>query len=197
LYCFRILESRFLFPVVNKNRRVQPRTNREKLFIMKKMIISLLVIFTITACKKNVPDLDTPAEKQQENQLKPPPPPTANPVFAFRNSLQVNPNRTVPAIYVMDVTGTNLTNVYSNYTSQSFQTPDFPAWSSDGTKLCFTLNWADLYTLNVSVVNGVPVGTSPTKIGDGVAGGGTYGQGKWRPGQNQIASVWKKTGEPD
>jgi len=37
----------------------------------------------------------------------------------------------------------------------------------------------------------VPIGSGATKIGD--AAGGSYKQGKWRPGANQIASVWKKS----
>lgn len=172
-----------------------------KLIIMKKMFSCMAVTILLFACKKDLQETIQQNQLQQETQSaeKPPSPPpsNANPVFALRNSYQVNPNRSVPAIYVMDVNGANMTKVYTNYTSQTFQTPDFPAWSSDGTKLCFTLNWTDLYTLNVSVVNGVPVGSSPVKIGDGVAGGGAYAQGKWRPGQNQIACVWKRTGDPD
>ena len=165
---------------------------------MKKAIISLLVIFTITACKKNLPDFNIPAQVQQENQLKPAPPPpaNANPAFAFRDNFTQG-NRTIPGIFVMDQSGANKTRVYANYTNQTFQTPDFPAWSADGTKLCFTLNSADLYTLNITLVNGVPTGSGATKIGNGVAAGGSYKQGKWRPGANQIACVWKKTGDPD
>jgi hypothetical protein len=97
----------------------------------------------------------------------------------------------------MDANGANKTKVYTNYTNQTTNTPDYPAWSSDGAMLCFILNNADLYTLNISLVSGVPTGSTPLKIGDGIAGGGSYKQGKWRPGQNQIACVWKKTGDPD
>ena len=165
---------------------------------MKKTLGFLLMITLIMACKKEVSESDGSAlVAPDDQQMKPPPPPNANPVLAFRNSFPVNPNRLVPAIYVMDITGTNLTKVYSNYTSQTHQTPDFPAWSPDGTKLCFTLNNADLYTLSIAVVDGVPTGSAATKIADGVAAGGSYKQGKWRPGQNQIGCVWKRTGDPD
>lgn len=126
-----------------------------------------------------------------------PPPGNANPVFAFRDFYQITPNRSVHAIYVMDVTGSNKTKVYSNYTSQTAQSPDCPAWSADGTKLCFTLNRTDLYTLSISLVNGYPVGSNPVKIGDGVAGGGNYERGAWRPGASQIACVWRRTSNPD
>lgn len=123
-------------------------------------------------------------------------PNNANPAFAFSDNYTIG-NRSIPSIYVMDVTGANRTRVYSNYTNQTYQTPDFPAWSGNGSQLVFTLNDADLYTLNIAVVNGVPTGSNPTKIGDGVAAGGSYKQGKWRPSANQIACVWKKTGDPD
>jgi len=43
----------------------------------------------------------------------------------------------------------------------------------------------------------VPTGSGATKIADGVAAGGSYKQGKWRPGFSQIASVFKKTNDPD
>ena len=164
---------------------------------MKKIISSLALIVLISACKKEVLESDKLLQLQPENQqLKPPPPPNANPAFAFRDNFTQG-NRSIPAIYVMDVTGANKTRVYSNYTAQTTQYPDFPAWSADGLKLCFTLNSKDLYTLNISLVNGVPTGSGATKIGDGVAAGGSYKQGKWRPGANQIACVWKKTGDPD
>ncbi len=166
---------------------------------MKKILSSLALIALITACKKT----DLPVQTEQETATAsskkppPPPPPNANPVFAFQDNYQVNHNRTVPAIFVMDVSGANKTKVFTSYTNQSSDSPDFPAWSGNGTQLCFTLNGVDLYTLNISIVNGVPTGSNATKIGDGVAGGGSYKQGKWRPGQSQIASVWKKTGDPD
>ena len=164
---------------------------------MKKIISSLALIVLIIACKKTELAVQSNQETTTTTSQKPPPPPgNANPAFAFRDNFTQG-NRSILAIYVMDVTGANKTKVYSNYTAQTTNYPDFPAWSPDGTKLCFTLNSADLYTLNISLVNGVPTGSGATKIGDGVAAGGSYKQGKWRPGQNQIACVWKKTGDPD
>jgi hypothetical protein len=166
-----------------------------KLVVMKKAIIPLLVIFAVASCKKNMTDFYNPAQAQLGNQIKKPVP-SANPAFAFQDYFAQG-NRNIPAIYVMDVSGSNKTRVYSNYTNQTINIPDFPAWSADATKLCFTLNSADLYTLNITLVNGVPTGSATTKIADGVAAGGSYKQGKWRPGANQIACVWKKTGDAD
>ncbi len=164
---------------------------------MKKITTFLLAVILVTSCRKEISDTDNSGQEQKTAQnKKPPPPPGANPAFAFQDQFTQG-NRSIPAIYVMDVTGANKTKVYSNYTAQTTNYPDFPAWSTDGTKLCFTLNSADLYTLNISLVNGVPTGSGATKIGDGVAAGGSYKQGKWRPGFSQIACVWKKTGDPD
>jgi len=165
---------------------------------MKKIFSSLALIVLMSACKKEILNISNPQPEQPAGQLKkPPPPPAANPAFAFQDNYQVNGNRAVPAIFVMDVTGANKTKVFTSYTNQTTDTPDYPAWSGNGAQLCFTLNSADLYTLNISLVNGVPTGSGATKIADGVAAGGSYKQGKWRPGQSQIACVWKKTGDPD
>jgi len=165
---------------------------------MKKIVAILALTFAISSCKKEMQDSDIQTAAQPADQFrKPLPTPAANPVFAFQDNFQVNGNRTVPAIFVMDITGANKTMVYANYNNQTSQTPDFPAWSADGAKLCFTLNSKDLYTLNISLVNGVPTGSGAVKVADGVAAGGNYKQGKWRPGASQIAGVFKKTGDPD
>ena len=164
--------------------------------IIKYAFFAIVLAVCIGAC--NDTDQLNPSDPVQSStsSLRKRSPGNANPAFAFRDNYTTG-NRRIPSIYVMDVTGANRTRVYSNYTNQTHQTPDFPAWSGNGSQLVFTLNDADLYTLNIVVVNGVPTGSNPTKIGDGVAAGGSYKQGKWRPSANQIACVWKKTGDPD
>lgn len=167
---------------------------------MKKITASIALLALFAACKKTEVLVQNEQPTSAVNK-KPSPPTSANPVFAYQDYKKINNQLTVPAIYVMDVTGANVTAVYTNYSGQGnnaiINRPDYPAWSPDGTKLCFTLNEADLYTLNISIVNGVATGSGATKIGDGVAAGGTYKQGKWRPGASQIACVWKKSAEPD
>lgn len=163
---------------------------------MKKITTFLLMTIFITACQKNRPDENT-GTVQEEFQSKPPsPPPTANanPAIAYRGLKDVS-KIMVPAICVMDINGANQTAVYTNYTKQgnnitSVNTPDFPTWSPNGQQLCFVLNKQDLYTLDISLVNGLPVGSNHVKIADGAASGGKYGKGVWRPGANQIAAVW-------
>jgi hypothetical protein len=164
---------------------------------MKRLLTIMGLVLLYTSCQKNSPDTNKPS-RLDEFQTKPPSPPpaNANPVFTFQDYFTQG-NRSLPGIFVMDVNGANKTRVYANYNNQTFQTPDFPAWSGNGTQLCFTLNSADLYILNISLVNGVPTGSGATKFANGVAAGGNYKQGKWRPGFNQVASVWKKTGDPD
>jgi hypothetical protein len=163
---------------------------------MRKIFAILGLAFTFTGCKKELRDSDQQYQQPGESQSKKAPPAYANPAFTFQDYFTQG-NRTIPGIFVMDVSGANKTKVFASYTNQLINTPDFPAWSGNGTQLCFTLNSADLYTLNIAIVNGVPVGTNANKIGDGIAASGSYKQGKWRPGQNQIACVWKKTGDPD
>jgi hypothetical protein len=181
-----------------KLKRVGKKYTTIKIMIMKKIISSLALIVLITACKKEVSNSDNPLLSQKQFESKKPtsPPANANPVFAFQDYFTQS-NRSLPGIFVMDLSGANKTRVYANYTNQTYQTPDHPAWSGNGSQLCFTLNSADLYTLNIALVNGVPTGSGATKIADGVAAGGSYKQGKWKPGFSQIASVFKKTGDPD
>lgn len=165
---------------------------------MKTIMTVIAFAVLLIACSKEESDVQPASSVSETDLLKAAKPPLAiaNPAFTFRDNFTQG-SRSIPGIFVMDVTGANKTRVYANYTNQTYQTPDFPAWSADGLKLCFTLNGNDLYTLNIALVNGVPIGSGATKIGDGVAGGGSYKQGKWRPGANQIACVWKKTGDPD
>lgn len=165
---------------------------------MKKATIFFLAVIILAACSKTIqePDnLQKPAEETMQKG-KPAPPTSANPAFAFKSYFSVG-QRIIPGIYVMDVTGANKTKVYSNYNNQVIHHVDYPAWNETGTKLCFTSDFADLYTLNISLNNGVPAGSGATKIADGIAAGGQYKQGKWRPGASQIACLWKKTGDPD
>ena len=175
---------------------------------MSKALFVFLTSVTLLSCQKPISDHGVAVREEfQTAKPTPPPPANANPVIAYTQSYLVStsgspgPN-SIRAIYVMDENGANQTPVYYKYTKRgstitSYDSPNFPAWSADGSKLCFTNNDKDLYTLNISLVSGVPTGSNATKIGDGVAGGGSYLQGKWRPGTNQIACVWRKTGEPD
>jgi hypothetical protein len=167
---------------------------------MKKMNVILIISVLMTACEKTELPVQLSEDPTSAAAKRPTPPPAnANPVFAFLGSYYVSKTASVPALYVMDIDGGNATVVYTNYVSQrgtiTTQSFDYPSWNSDASGLCFTFNSADIYTLNIAVVNGVPTGSNATKIGD--AAGGNYEQSKWRPGQNQVASVFKKSGETD
>ena len=67
----------------------------------------------IIACKKEV--FENTNQLREEEQVKPPSPPPANvnPAFTFQDYFTQR-NRTIPAIYVMDVTGANKTTVRWN-----------------------------------------------------------------------------------
>ncbi len=163
---------------------------------MKKAAIFFLAVILLVACSKSNQEYDNlqkPAEETMQKG-KPAPPANANPVLAFTKTYFTN-NLTqwYAGITVADENGANETKVYSKLS----QPVSHPAWNETGAKLCFTADNANLYTLNISLNNGVPTGSGATKIADGIAAGGQYKQGKWRPGANQIASVWKKASETD
>lgn len=166
---------------------------------MKKATIFFLAVIILAACRKTMQESENPPKAAEETMQKgkPAPPVTANPALAYMKIFKVGNNRYPPGIFVIDENGANETRVYTNNSVQYTQWVSFPAWNQAGTKLCFTSDFTDLYTLNISLVNGTPTGSGATKIADGKAAGGEYKQGKWRPGSNVIASVWKKTGETD
>jgi hypothetical protein len=161
---------------------------------MKKATILFFTTITFFACQKNAPDENNATVQEELNTAKAPPPAAANPVLVYTKTYFTN-NLTqhYAGITVADENGANETKVYSKTT----QPVSHPAWNESGNKLCFTADNANLYTLNISLLNGVPTGSGATKIADGIAAGGQYKQGKWRPGSTQIASVWKKPGETD
>lgn len=164
---------------------------------MKQITICIALMTILFACKKSEMTVQQNEISSTAVNKKPTPPPgNANPAIAYKGQFVPKPNLTVPALFVMDANGDNKTNIYSNYSARSVNRPDFPAWSPDGTKLCFTLNETDLYTLSISLSNGTPTGSNATKIGDGVAGGGNYRKGVWNPTANEIASVWLQNNKP-
>jgi Tol biopolymer transport system component len=61
-------------------------------------------------------------------------------------------------LYVMNEDGSNRVVVYS--TDMPLRSP---CWNSEGTKIAFVL-WGDIWTIEVSVVDGVPQGANPTEI---------------------------------
>lgn len=163
---------------------------------MKKITSFFLTVLLFAACSKTIEESENQQKPAEEimQKGKPIPPTPANPVLVYAKTYFTNNGmQYYSGITVVDENGANETKVYSKMS----QPVSHPAWNETGTKLCFTADNANLYTLNISLVNGVSTGSGATKIADGIAAGGQYMQGKWRPGANQIASVWKKTGETD
>jgi len=163
---------------------------------MKKLTACLILAICLFGCQKEMPENSEAVLNEELNANMASANAALNPVFVFQSNYNVG-KRIIPGIFVMDTDGGNMFMVYSKYTKTTISVPDYPAWNSAGTKICFTLNQTDLYTLNINVLDTIITGTGAKKIGDGVAGGGSYKQGKWKPGANKVASVWKKTGDPD
>jgi Tol biopolymer transport system component len=61
-------------------------------------------------------------------------------------------------LYVMNEDGSNRVAIYSTNMALSS-----PCWNSDGTGIAF-IQWGDIWTIDVSVVNGVPQGSNPTQV---------------------------------
>lgn len=168
---------------------------------MHRTIFSALFILTLsllmTNCSDNPPSNPEGFASSDGDVLeKPQPPPgNANPAIAYVGNYQVNRNRTVPAIYVMDANGANVTKVYARYTSSNFDYVYYPTWSSNATKLCVNVNGQNLYRMDIGLVNGYPVTSNDVKIADGIADGGEYRKGVWNPAPNaqEVVVVWRPT----
>jgi|GEM_PF-7116733 Tol biopolymer transport system component len=158
---------------------------------MKNLFFSLpLAAVLLASCQKEILK-DKPLEAGDASFVTM----GSNPALTFRHQDHyVTSSLPVPAIYVANADGTNPAVVYLNYKKKNGVTtlnrPDHPTWSNNGQKICFVLNDTDLYTINVSVVNGVPTGTNALKIANGVSRGGRFFKPAWQPGDIQIASVF-------
>jgi Tol biopolymer transport system component len=177
--------------------------------------------FLIGACSKIKTDIVSPDNSLAVSQLKPPPPPPPGPsnpaivfntdtVFQFRGQ-----GRSVQAIFVMDADGSHRKMIYNDFltsgSSWSIGTASDPAWSANGQQICFAGRVASssvpplrplsangsIFTLNVSLVNGVPTASGLTKILDGAASGINYNTPRWSPTVNEIVVRASQTGNPE
>ena len=127
-----------------------------------------------------------------------PPPPPANPAITYIDTKQYKykgVTYNVPSVYVMDADGSHKTMLWNNFTtngnSGTYGTLTFPKWSGNGQKICFNMYYSgnnDVYTLDVTIVNGVPKASNVTKI---LAGNSSlwYGRPTWSPTANEIALI--------
>ena len=103
----------------------------------------------------------------------PPPPPPANPVIAFQLTVGL-------ALFVCDADGGNATEIAPDAGNHVHDM----SWSPDGGSIAYThQDSGEMHAIDVSVVNGVPVGSNLRTI-PGTAG--AYGVA-WSPLGDQIA----------
>ncbi len=188
----------------------------------RQMLFVMVLTFIIAACTKtSTIDLGSPYNSLPASQLKSPPPPPPSPanpaivfnadtVFQFRGQ-----GRSVQAIFVMDADGSHRKMIYHDFltsgSSWSIGTASDPAWSGNGQQICFTGRVASsstppirplsgnlsVYTLNVSLVNGVPTASNLLKILDGAANGINYSTPRWSPTVNEIVVKTYQSGNPE
>ena len=90
--------------------------------------------------------------------------PAVDPAITFTNSITVKSGKasvTTNYLVVMNTDGSNKTSIYSS-TTASFGRP---SWSPDGKHIVFILGSpSQIYTIDVSVVNGIPKGSNLKQI---------------------------------
>lgn len=189
----------------------------------RQLLFVMVIAFIIGACSKTSttdigsPDNSLPAEQQKGPP--PPPPSPANPAIVFNADTTFQyrgQSHTASAIYVIDADGTHRKLIYYDFITSGNgwskgSTAD-PEWSGNGQQICFTgrvfagsippirpsTSQTSIYTLNFSLVNGVPTASNVTKILDGAANGVSYSYPSWSPTANEIAvRTWGSNGNPE
>ena len=198
--------NQLIFTFINRR-----TSTMKRLALIPAMVLTLALCFL--ACSDTEPINPTePAQSDTPGLLRGSPAPnlSANPAITFIRWYTVfrqgNYTFQVPAVWVMDANGANPTMVYANYVfngrngQNSYNYVYDPTWSPNGQKICFNLAASgmmrDLYTMNISLVNGVPTSSNVTKICDGAASGGYYRKGVWSPTANEIAVVFAHNPDP-
>jgi Tol biopolymer transport system component len=108
-----------------------------------------------------------------------PPRPPADPAIAFTAS-----SGSGYVLRVMNVDGSNATTIYSLAPGSSV---NGVSWSPDGGSVAFIENW-NLCRIDVSVVNGVPVGSNRVVLAAS-GNGDSYTMPAWSPDGDAIAFV--------
>jgi Tol biopolymer transport system component len=183
------------------------------------MTLILSMLLFIGACSKK--DLQANVKSDGANvgmetsKTQPPQPPPANPAIVFIADTIMGfrgTNYIVPCIFVMNADGSHRTLVYMDYVqsgnAMSYGVPFAPKWSGNGQQICFSNrvyfssggrpveNYNSIYTMNISVVNGVPTGSNVTRILDGNPVATNYTDPVWSPTANEIAFQARQNGIP-
>lgn len=172
---------------------------------LARVSFALVLALCIGACSQmENTEQGNPVDASLEKAPPPPPPPPANPAITYVNTKQYKykgVTYTVPSVYVMDADGTHQTMLWNNFTTNgsngTYGTILYPKWSGNGQNICFSMPQdGDIYTLAVSLVNGVPTASNVTKILDGTTSGVTYHRPAWSPTANEIVVLANETGTP-
>ncbi len=128
-------------------------------------VLALLVSAVLAGCSNETHQVTGPEGFNEGGALlgKKPPPPTANPAIAVVTPYHAAGNR----IYVMNVDGSNLTEVYYSNRLRD------PSWSPDGKHIAFmdaTDDFSEVWRIDIEVVNGKPVGNNAYRLIDRVQG---------------------------
>lgn len=189
----------------------------------RQLLFVMTFTFIIGACSKtsttDIGITDNSLPTSQKKGGPPPPPPTpANSAIVFNVDTTFQHKgqaRSVQAIFVMDADGSHRKMIYHDFltsgSSWSIGTASDPSWSGNGQQICYAgrvgissappirplSSYNSVYTLNVSLVNGVPTASNLTKILDGAANGINYNTPRWSPAVNEIAVRASQSGNPD
>jgi dipeptidyl aminopeptidase/acylaminoacyl peptidase len=144
-------------------------------------------VLAIAGCQDGVgPDLLTgPGPKLGEEGAKPQPPqPPADPAIVFKVRERTH-GQVSHRIKVMNADGSNVTALHTMVSGAIC----FPSWSPDGASITFCDQAPDLQGYNVmridvSIVNGVPVGTNLTTLVNRTS---YMSESLWSPVGDQIA----------
>ena len=167
---------------------------------MKKTIQSMIAIALLAMIAGSCSDVPTnsPDSAVTSYAKNGPPSQSANPAIAYTHSFWCTNHGTrtiMSGIHVMDADGSHQTLLYNGFNattpSASVQAGD-PDWSGNGQNICFSGNAKDVYTMGVSLVNGVPTASNVTKLLDATAllgSNGSFQNPVWSPTANEIAVV--------
>ncbi len=151
------------------------RRNRKMKFgklLISIVIVSLLVSMAIPMAAAVKPD--NPGGGGGKPPKDPPDPTPANPAIAYTTNGQT--------MWVMDADGSHQTQIY-----EAGDRLHTPSWAPDGSAIAFLvgINYGELWRINFSVVDGVPVGSNPTMLYSSTTNGNLY-SAEWSPAGDVI-----------